>query len=279
MITKADLHLHTTASDGKLSPRDLVTLAHSSGMDIIAITDHDTTSGVVEALTTAEPLPIKVIPGIELSTQHNGETVHVLGYFPDDSYNNSDFQNTLQKLKDHRDWRGRKIIENLKDHFGITLDYQKLLEDAKGVIARPHIARAIINAGYNYEWQYIFDNLIGKNSPAYVPNKKLSTEEGISLLKSNNAVVVLAHPILIKKTPYKDLLSLKFDGVEALYWQNTPEDNDFFIKFSLDNGKLITGGSDFHGGDAGDSKHGYIGSVEYKEELLQEFLTYLYKEK
>ncbi|WP_163191742.1 PHP domain-containing protein [Clostridium thermarum] len=277
MSTKADLHLHTTASDGKLSPKELVNLAHSVGINIMAVTDHDTTSGVEEALAASVSLPLDVIPGIELSTQHKGETVHILGYFRDDSYKAPKFQGKLQEMKDHRLWRGKKIVENLKQYFDIVLDYEALLEDAKGVIARPHIARAIINAGYNYDWQYIFDQLIGKNSPAYVPNKKLSSEDGIKLLKSVNALVVLAHPILVKKTPCEDLINLDFDGIEAVYWQNTPKDTDYFINLSLEHNKFITGGSDFHGGDAGDSKHGYIGSVEYDEKYLLNFRKNFYK--
>jgi predicted metal-dependent phosphoesterase TrpH len=277
MSTKADLHLHTTASDGKLSPKELVTLAHSVGINIMAITDHDTTSGLEEAFAASEGLPINVLPGIELSTQHYGETVHILGYFRNDNYKEAKFQDMLQNMKDHRFWRGKKIVENLKEFFEIELDYETLLEDAKGVVARPHIARAIINSGYAYDWQYIFDNLIGKNSPAYVPNKKLSTEDGIMLLKSVNALVVLAHPILVKKTPYEALMHLDFDGIEALYWQNTPMDTDFFVNLSTDHNKIITGGSDFHGGDAGDSKHGYIGSVEYNEKYLLNFLKALNK--
>ncbi|WP_139905200.1 PHP domain-containing protein [Clostridium thermarum] len=277
MSTKADLHLHTTASDGKLSPKELVNLAHSVGINIMAVTDHDTTSGVEEALAASEALPLDVIPGIELSTQHKGETVHILGYFRDDSYKDPKFQGKLEEMKAHRLWRGKKIVENLKQYFDIELDYEALLEDAKGVIARPHIARAIINAGYNYDWQYIFDHIIGKNSPAYVPNKKLSSEDGIKLLRSANALVVLAHPILVKKTPYKDLINLDFDGIEAVYWQNTPKDTDYFINLSLEHNKIITGGSDFHGGDAGDSKHGYIGSVEYDEKYLLNFKRNLYK--
>lgn len=273
MNTKADLHLHTTASDGKLSPRELVNLAVGEGLNIMAVTDHDTTSGIREALETSVSLPIKVIPGIELSTQHNGETIHVLGYFKDDRYNNSEFQKTLQDMKEHREWRGKKIVSNLKEYFNIELDYQKLLEDAEGVIARPHIARAILNAGYKYDWQHIFDNFIGNDCPAYIPNKELSTEDGIKFLRSANAVVVLAHPVLVKKTSFEDLIKLDFDGAEAIYSQNTPKQTEYYVNLSLKNKKIVTGGSDYHGGDSGDVKHGYIGRVQYPESYLQQFLN------
>ena len=160
MDLKADLHLHTSASDGKLSPAQLLTLAYDEGLNIIAITDHDTTAGIDSALAAAESLPIRLIPGIELSTQYNGETVHILGYFKDDNYKKEDFQKYLQDMKDHRIYRAKEIVKRLKEYFDIRIDYESPLQDAKGVIARPHIARAIIDAGYNYSWEYIFDRLL-----------------------------------------------------------------------------------------------------------------------
>lgn len=275
MKLKADLHLHTTASDGKLTPVELVALAHKKGLNLIAITDHDTTDGVDLALSAAENLSIRVISGIELSTQHNGETVHILGYFKSDNYKDETFQKYLQDMKNHRIYRGKEMVNRLKEYFDISLDYERLMKEAKGVIARPHIARAIIEAGYNYSWEYIFDKLIGSNSPAYVPNKKLSTEDGIKLLKSVNALVVLAHPVLVKKTPCEELLKLDFDGMEAIYPLNTEEDTRNFINLALNKQLLITAGSDYHGGDAGDTKHGYIGKVSYEEAYLTEFLKAL----
>jgi Predicted metal-dependent phosphoesterases (PHP family) len=277
MDTKADLHLHTTASDGKLSPEELVSLAESESLDYIAVTDHDTTEGIPKALLKSKELSLNVIPGIELSTQHNGETVHILGYFKNDDYMKDTFQKILLDMKLHRLNRGKKIIENLKKFFNIELDYDDILKEAKGVIARPHIARAIIKSGYDYEWEYIFNSLIGKNSPAYVPNKKLSTVDGIKLLKSVNALVILAHPILIKKTSLDEMLKLNFDGLEAVYWQNPPEYTEHCISMALGNNMLITGGSDFHGGDAGDSKHGFIGKVNYEAKYFHSFIEALEK--
>lgn len=273
----ADLHLHTTASDGKLPPEELVRLASDENVDLIAVTDHDTTLGIDSALSSARHFSLKLIPGIELSTQHNEENVHVLGYFKDDSYKEESFQGLLQNMKDYRVWRGKKIIENLKTFFQIDLNYEMLLEEAEGVIARPHIARAIQKAGYNYDWQYIFDNIIGKDSPAYVPNQKLSTEDGLKLLRSVNAVTVLAHPILVKKTPIEELIKFDFDGIEAFYWQHSSEDTKRFIAMAHQCNKLITGGSDFHGGDSGDTKHGYIGKVPYESKYAEAFLAAVIK--
>ncbi|MDP4088416.1 MAG: PHP domain-containing protein [Bacillota bacterium] len=273
MDLRVDLHLHTSASDGKLPPEELVKLAKGENIDIIAVTDHDTTLGIDRALSASREYSLELIPGIELSTQHDEETVHVLGYFTNEAYKSQAFQKTLQDMKDHRSWRGKKIVENLKEYFGIEINYDSLMEEAKGVVARPHIARAIQKAGYSYDWQYIFDKIIGKDSPAYIPNKKLSTEDGIKLLRSVDAVTVLAHPILVRKTPVEELLCLDFDGLEAYYWQHSPEETQKFINLASSHNKLITTGSDFHGGDAGDTKHGYIGSVPFEFKHVEAFLS------
>lgn len=275
MKNTIDLHLHTTASDGKLSPEELVTLAKGEGLETIAVTDHDNTLGVDAALSTGRELKIKVIPGIELSTQYNGENIHILGYFRDESYKDVSFQTKLTSIREYRSYRGKKIIENLNKYFNIKLDYASVSKSAKGVIARPHIARAIIEAGYDYTWEYIFDRLIGSDSPAYVPNQELTSQDGLKLLHSVNALTVLAHPVLIKRTPLDELISMDFDGIEAIYFQNSQDETDYLIEKALSNKKIITAGSDFHGGDMGDSKHGYIGSITYPEEFYSTFMNRL----
>lgn len=272
MYNRADLHLHTTASDGKLSPKELASDSLKADLDIIAITDHDTTSGVEDGIKYGGSIGIKVIPGIELSTSYNNESIHILGYFRDDSYKNMEFQNTLQELINYRVKRGKKIVSNLFKYFHIRLDYENILKEAKGVIARPHIAKAIVDSGYNYTWDYIFENLIGSNSPAYVPKKNLTIEEGISLLKSTNALVVLAHPILLKKTPIEELLKFPFDGIEAIYPLNRESDTKTYIEIAEKHQVLITAGSDFHGISQNDSSHGTIGCVYLSRNNLDIFM-------
>lgn len=272
MYNRADLHLHTTASDGKLSPKELASNSLKANLDIIAITDHDTTAGVEEGINWGRSIGIKVIPGIELSTSFNNESIHILGYFRDDSFKNIDFQNTLQELIDYRIKRGEKIVCNLSKYFDINLDYQNIMKEAKGVIARPHIAKAIVNSGYNYSWDYIFENIIGNNSPAYVPKKNLTIEKGIHLLKSANAIVVLAHPVLIKKTPVEELLKYPFDGIEAIYPMNSNHETKTYIELAKRHNILITAGSDFHGISRNDSSHGTIGCVSLSENDLDTFM-------
>ncbi len=275
MFYKGDFHLHTNASDGKFTPSQLVKAAKVQQLDIIAITDHDTTKGLEEAIATGLDMGIKVIPGIELSTLHNNESVHLLGYFKDNTYRNDEFQRFLIEMYDYRVWRGKKIVDNLKIYFDIHIDGDQLVKDAKGVIARPHIAQAIINAGYNYDFEYIFSNIISKDSPAYVPNKNISLIEGIKILKEVNALVVLAHPVLIKKSSIEDLVQYDLDGIEGKYPLNSPEQTEKYLKIASDNNKIVTAGSDFHGLSKNDTKHGNIGTNPLTGEYLNEFLNKL----
>lgn len=276
MYKKGDFHLHTTASDGKFSPKELVNMASKENIDIMSITDHDTIYGVLEAVLEGKKLGIKVIPGLELSTLYYKENIHILGYFNDITQIDCKLKDYLKDMNEYRTYRGKKIVENLDKFFNIKLNYEKILDDAEGIIARPHIAKAIIAAGYNYKWDYIFKNFIGENSPAYVPNKKLSTEEGIKILKDHNALVVLAHPILIKNIDVAELLNMPFDGIEAIYSMNEPNDTKNFKALAKKHNKIITAGSDFHGMTKDDSKHALkIGQVFLEEEDIKIFLEKL----
>lgn len=230
-----------------------------------------------EAHKFAKKLNVRFIPGIELSCQHKDATVHILGYFKDDSYKNSEFQSFLNELKNSRIERAKKIVQNLNHYFNIELDYKKVLAKSKGVVARPHIAQCIIDAGYNYTWDEIFDKFIGNDSPAYVKNKKISIDEGITILKKFNAIVILAHPKLIKKVPIKEVLSFPFDGIEAIYYLNFKKETDFFISYAKRNNLLITCGSDFHGPHEDDSRHGTIGCMNMPTEDFERFLKVYYK--
>ena len=277
MYNRCDLHLHTNASDGKLSPKELIYTASSRGLDIIAITDHDTTLNVEEGIREGLRENIRVIPGIELSTIHNKESIHILGYFKDNNYKNGVFQNYLKDMENYRVLRAEKIVENLDTFFKIKLDYKKILDDAKGVIARPHIAKAIMNAGYKYDWKYIFDNLLSNDSPAFVQTKKISTAAGIDMLKKVNALVVLAHPVLIKKSSIDEMLCFDFDGIEAVYPINTKKQKSFLKAKAKEYNKFITAGSDFHGITTSDTSHGVIGSVFLSHNELAIFVNELDK--
>ncbi len=273
-MIKVDFHVHTKASDGLLCPSEVVNIAHNNNVQYLAITDHDTVSGIDEAVIEARKLNICLIPGVELSTQYNDESIHILGFFKDNSYKDKNFLTALYKIQNHRIIRAKKIIEKLKSHYNISINFEDVAKTSKGTIARPHIAAAIINAGYNYTHDEIFDNFIGRGCGAYVPTIKLSTNEGINLLKKYNANVFLAHPKLIKHTHITEFLKMNLDGIEAVYYQNTKDETEEFIKIAKDYHLLISCGSDFHG-IANDTRHGNIGTMTFKDEYLNSFLKSL----
>ena len=272
-MIKVDFHNHSTCSDGILTPSEMVERAYNNKVKYFALTDHDTVEGLNEAYNKAKELGIYFIPGIELSTSYNNESIHILGYFKDDSYNNKDLIYFLKDLKNKRIERAKKIIKKLKTEFNIEINYEDVKAKSNGVVARPHIARAIIDAGYNYTFDYIFNNFIGKNSPAYVSTEKVPTAFGINLLKKYNALVFLAHPVLIKKSKIDDFLNMGFDGIEAIYIQNTKEDTENFINLALKNNLLISAGSDCHGNSKDDTKHGDIGNIVYNNNYLDSFIS------
>ncbi|MDR5588802.1 MULTISPECIES: PHP domain-containing protein [Clostridium] len=272
---KIDFHVHTSCSDGLLSPVEVVKRAKQNSVSYLAITDHDTLSGLDAGIKCGNELDVKIIPGIELSTQYNNESIHLLGFFKDNNYNNSELINELNKIKNHRIIRAKEIIKKLKTEFNIIINFDDVLSNGKDTIARPHIARAIINAGYPYDNEYIFQNFIGKDCKAYVPTLKLSTKDGICLLKSYNALVFLAHPKLISNSKIDEFLKMNLDGLEAFYFQNTKEEEEKFINIAIENNLLISCGSDFHGNLKDDKKHGDIGSMTMPSIYLENFLSAL----
>lgn len=273
-MTKVDFHTHTTCSDGILTPEEMINRAYSKGLNYYSITDHDTVSALDTACEISKNLDMTFIPGIELSTNHNNESIHILGFFKDSSYNKNEFIDFVNSLKNQRTVRAAKMVQKLKSEYNINISFEKVLLRGKDVVARPHIAQEIIESGYDYSIQYIFDNLIGKGCKAYVPSTKLSTRDGIAFLKRFNALVFLAHPILIEKSPLNDFLKMDFDGIEAVYYQNTDAQQESLVKLAKDNNLLISAGSDFHGNLENDTRHGDIGSMSknYKHEYLESFI-------
>lgn len=273
-MIKADFHVHTSSSDGVLSPKEVVFKAYKNNVRYLSITDHDTVSCLDEALVESQKYDISFIPGIELSTQYNNESIHILGYFKDKSYNNQNFIQELDKIKNHRIIRAQKITKKLDDEFNIKISFEKILKESKDTIARPHIAKAIIDAGYDYSHDEIFDKFIGKDSKAYVPTLKLSTEYGINLLKKYNALIFLAHPKLIKNTPIEEFIKMNIDGIESIYYQNTTEETNYYLNIAKEYNLLNSCGSDFHG-IQNDTRHGNIGSMEISSENLSNLLEKL----
>jgi predicted metal-dependent phosphoesterase TrpH len=271
---KADLHMHTTLSDGRLSPTEVIQRAKDNGMDIIAITDHDICGFVEENIAFANSIGIKYIPALELSTLYDNKPVHILGYFKDQSYNNPEIIEYYKTIKLGRENRAKKFIQNLDKMFNIQITYEEVHALSNGIIARPHIAKAIVNNYPEYTFGHVFEEFIGNHSKAYVPSCEIGVQEGIDLLRRHHCVVVLAHPVLLKESIKDSVLQFPFDGLEAVYFRNTEEDEKMFIQMAKDKNIIYTAGSDYHGIE-NDTSHGDIGDRFLEGKPLEQFLQRL----
>ncbi len=273
---KADLHMHTTYSDGRLDPMAVVDLAHANNVDIIAITDHDVVGDITPLIEYGKTIGVTVLPAIELSTLEDQKSVHVLGYFTEDNFHSEELVAYYRDIKIQREERAKRILKKLKEYHDIDITYDQVYQNAKGIIARPHIAKAISDTYPQYQHDYIFQEFIGDHCKAYEPSVELPVQEGIDLLRRHHCVVVLAHPTLLKSHIKEKVLAYPFDGYEARYLLNKPGEEEYFTSLATEKGLLITAGSDFHG-IANDTKHGTIGQVYLDGEALARFLAQLEK--
>lgn len=261
MAAQVDLHLHTTASDGRLTPSQLIELVAGRGLKVIAITDHDSTEGIPEALMAASKHPgLQVIPGIELSADVPRGEVHILGHFMD--YKDPELQQTLKRLRVGREGRARAMVEKLKA-LGMPIEWSKVLElSGGGAIGRPHIALAMIEKGYISGTQEAFSKYIGRNGPAYVERERLTPEEAIKMVLRFRGLPTLAHP---RETEGLDaqlpiLKRAGLVGMEVFYGSYTPDD----VKRLQARAKLFDllplGGSDYHAlGNPNEVEPGSVG--------------------
>jgi 3',5'-nucleoside bisphosphate phosphatase len=249
MTYTIDLHTHSTASDGLYTPRELLHMAKEAKLDILALTDHDSTNGVAEAAETAQALHIEFIPGVELNTDSAGGEVHMLGYFPDLAQ--PAFQAALKNLRDAREHRGQRMVEQLNAH-GINVSWERVREIAQGAVGRPHVARALLEAGYVKSIGEAFDTYIGRNGVGFVPRPRLSSVDAVRLIASANGLPVIAHPLTLPglaalREELPALCAAGMVGLETYYGPYTPED-ERELRTLADAYHLIpTGGSDFHG--------------------------------
>lgn len=255
-----DLHTHSTASDGTLTPKELVLLAKKEGLYALALTDHDTIDGLKEAYETAKEVGLPFLCGVEISVKFTGPGhFHLLGYFLTAEL--SGLEEMLRKLKEARSRRNELMIEKLQT-LGIEISLDELKNIASGEIGRPHIAKLLLEKGVVKSLEEAFERYLKKGAPAYVPKAFLTPEEAIEEIIRNRGIPVMAHPITLKvdKEFLKKYLStLKgrgLMGVEVFYTEHSPS----FTQFLLDSAKkfelLITGGSDFHGANKPDIKLG-----------------------
>lgn len=245
---KADFHLHTTASDGRFSPEKVVQLAAERGLEVIAITDHDSVAGVIAAVKAAESFPpLKVIPGVEINTDIPNGEVHILGYFID--YRSQELRQTLHRLRQARRRRARKIVAKLAQ-LGIEVEWERVKKlSAGGSIGRPHIAQAMLEQGYISRLQEAFNRYIGRYGPAYVERERLSPMGAVKLVAKAGGLPVLAHPAGIDNLEelLEQLIAEGLVGLEAYYNGYGQRTVKFLVNIADKHGLIITGGSDFHG--------------------------------
>lgn len=250
-IFRADLHCHTTSSDGSESPEKVIQLAKESGLSAISITDHDTVDAYETAIPLAKDAGIELLTGVEFSTVLDQVSVHILGY--GFHINDPSIIDLCAKHADRRTERNLAVLERLKSH-GMPLLYEDLLEAipasaSKGrSIGRPHIAFAMIKKGYITTIQEAFEKYLGDNCPCYVQGNSFTVDETIDTIHRAKGIAVIAHPHLIKNTPLLNkLLTKDFDGMECYYGNFHANANKPWLKIAKHRNWLITGGSDFHG--------------------------------
>ena len=248
MSAPADLHLHTLASDGRLTPTELVQLAASQGLQTIAVTDHDTTDGLEEAFEAAREFPgLRIIPGIELSADVPGDEVHVLGYFLDPG--NENLQSELRRFRAGRIDRARTMVEKLGE-LGINIEWERVQHFAgDGAVGRPHIAMALVEAGFCKEPKDAFPEYLGRNGLAYVERAKLTPAEAVGIIREAGGAAVLAHPAYMNdmEAGVANLAGIGLAGMEVHYAKYHDDTIRQLARLAREYGLIACGGSDYHG--------------------------------
>jgi len=246
-----DLHVHTTHSDGTLSPSEVVAVAKAKGLKAIAVTDHDTIDGVAEAWAQGERSGIEVIPGVEMSVRYKNGEIHILGY--DIELRNQSLAEQLAQLKQNREERNPEIVGRLR-RLGFDLEYSEVKAIAgQATVGRPHIAQVLMKKGYVASIAEAFELYLGEGAPAFVPRTTLEPEKAISLLISAGGIPVLAHPFRIDggregtETLLSVLVQGGLKGIEVFYSTHDNSEVEMCAKLAKRFGLLMTGGSDFHG--------------------------------
>ena len=271
MSVTVDLHLHTLASDGRLTPTDLVRLAAGQGLKTMAVTDHDTTDGLEEAFKAAREFPsLRVIAGIELSADVPGDEVHVLGYFIDPG--NAELQSELLRFREGRLGRAREMVEKLAQ-LGIHVEWERVQHFAgDGAVGRPHIAMALVEAGYCQEPKDAFPEYLGRNGLAYVERAKLTPAEAVRIIRRAGGAAVLAHPAYMNdmEVGVANLAGIGLAGMEVHYAKYRDDTIRQLARLSRQYGLIPCGGSDYHGmGNSDECLPGGNGPPQESVELLE----------
>ena len=255
-----DLHVHSNASDGTFTPTQLVEEAKKAGLCAFALTDHDTTDGVAEAKKAAEAAGIELVPGVELSTEYEGKEIHVLGLYID--ITNEALQKHMADFRDSRDNRNVYMLKKLRaEGFDITQEaLEAMFPDA--VITRAHVARYLLDKGYIPDIRTAFSEYIGEGCRCYVERPKVTPMDAVDYILEAGGTPVLAHPVVYRmerpqlKKMIAEMKAHGLVGMEAVYSENTPADEQDYRALAREQGLLITGGSDFHGENKPDIRLG-----------------------
>lgn len=265
-MINADLHIHSSYSDGELRPDEIINRAVEKKLQYISITDHDTISSQFNKSEL-----INIIPGVELSSRYNEQDIHILGYGIDLSDNN--LINALEKIRANRIDRAREIIELLKIH-NIDIDIESVINNNR-IVGRSNIAHAIVERGYAESYSEAFNKYLTPDSECYVPGDKLNVRDAIELILDNGGIPVLAHPGRIYNSMHvedviKMLKSYGLKGVEVYHPSHNLSNSNKFYNICKKYKLIITGGSDFH---CYDKSKADIGECGISTELMNKFLT------
>lgn len=248
---RADLHLHTTFSDGALSPEELVKKAHAAGLTTIAITDHDNVAALDEAVEGGKSVDIDVVAGLELSVTMGEKDIHVLAYFFD--HKNQTLLDYLTFFRHERLKRAERIVEKL-NKINVQIDMEDVLEQAGvGSVGRPHIANAMVEQGFIDSYHEAFSKYIGVGGPAYEKKYQLSPKEAFQLISKSGGLSFLAHPgKYTTEVELSELIKAGLDGIEVVHPSHHKELQAFYRSVVDQYFLLESGGSDYHGGKKND---------------------------
>jgi hypothetical protein len=242
-----DLHTHTTASDGTFTPRELVREGAQRGLRVLAVTDHDSTEGLADALDEASNHPpLQIVPGIEINCDVEGAEIHILGYCLD--YEEAWFQEFCTRQREERRARVHRITDRLAA-LGLPVDPEEVLALVReGSAGRPHVAQAMVRRGYVKSVRDAFDKYLAAGKPAHVARKKLVPADAVRLIRRAHGVPVFAHPGLAQRDEMiPELIAAGLMGIECYYGEHSAGQTASYVQMCRDHGLVATGGSDFHG--------------------------------
>ncbi|HEV8659986.1 MAG TPA: PHP domain-containing protein [Thermoanaerobaculia bacterium] len=243
----ADLHTHTHHSDGTRSSREVIDVARSHGITILSISDHDNLAAYFESKTYADSRDVKLIAGVELSCAYEGHDIHILAYAFDPL--DEKIESRLRNFRLTRQERGQRIVDRLRT-LGFNIDHSRVEQlAAGGAMGRPHVARALVEAGYVGSVSEAFDRLIGAGKPAYVEKERFQIDEAITLIHSAGGLTSVAHPTLYPNHEHivPQLLDAGIDAIEVIHPDVDAENREKYTNLARFRGKFTTGGSDDHG--------------------------------